>query len=366
MAAGWLAAAAALVAACGGEEAAGPAEAASQAVPVEVAVVQRDALVIVVESVGSLEADSLVEIRPEAAGTVAAIPVEEGEQVGRGEVLVRLDARELSAEVAAVEAAVARARTEVVSLERRVERNRGLFDKGAISRQTLDDLESSYEAAAARLAEAAAQRDVARRRLDKAVIRAPFAGRTGARSVYAGDYVQEGDRLFTLVDDDPLKVEFTVSEQYVDRLAPGSPVALRVRSLPGREFTGRVVFISPQVDRATRTVTLKAEVPNPGGELRAGQFADVALELERRADAVVVPEQAIVPRGGENFLFVVAGGKVEERRVVLGQRQTGTVEVREGVVPGERVVLAGQQRLREGSEVSIVGEAGGVAAAEGG
>lgn len=353
---------------CGGDEAAsaGP-PGPVRATPVEVAEARRDSLSVRIASVGSLEADNLVEVRPETSGKVASIDVAEGESVRRGQVLVRLDGRELEAELAAAGAAVARHETELENLATRLERNRGLFDKGAISRQTLDDLESSRKAAAARLEEARAQRDLAARRLEKTVLRAPFAGRTGARSFYPGDFVQEGDPLFAMVDDDPLKVEFSVPEQYVGRLEEGSGVGVTVRSLPGESFEGTVVFIGPRIDPASRTVGLKAEVPNRDGRLRPGQFADVELELERRENALVLPEAAIVPRGGENFVFVVdPDGTARERRVELGQRETGRVEVLSGVETGERVVVAGQQRLREGSPVELTGGSGDTGAADAG
>lgn len=348
-------------AACGGDDAGDPAgQAGPRATPVEVAEARRDVLSVRLASVGSLQADNIVEIRPETDGTVAAVPVAEGETVRRGAVLVRLDGRELAAELAAAEAAVRRAETERGNLDRRLERNRGLYDKGAISAQTLDDLEASRDAAAARLEEAEAQRDLAARELEKTVIRAPFAGTAGARDLYPGDYVTAGQPLFTLVDDDPLRVEFTVPEQYLGRLEVDRPVRLEVRSRPDESFTGRVVFVSPRVDPRSRTVVLKAAVPNPAGELRAGQFADVELELERRADALLVPESAIVPRGGENFVYVVDGdGNARERRVELGAREPGRVEIRSGVSAGERVVLAGQQRLRDGGPVRVVEDGGG-------
>lgn len=335
-----------------------------QATPVEVTQARRDALSVRLTSVGSLQADNIVEIRPETDGMVAAIPVDEGETVRRGAVLVRLDARELAAELAAAEAAVRRAGTERANLETRLERNRGLYEKGAISAQTLDDLETGRDAAAARLEEAEAQRDLAARELEKTVVTAPFAGTAGARDLYPGDYVTTGQPLFILVDDDPLRVEFTVPEQFLDRLELGSPVRVRVRSRPDADFTGRVVFVSPRVEPQSRTVAMKAEIPNQDGELRAGQFADVELELERRGDALLVPESAVVPRGGENFVFVVdEDGAARERRVELGARELGRVEIRSGVEAGERVVLAGQQRLRDGAPVRVVESGGGGATA---
>jgi membrane fusion protein (multidrug efflux system) len=340
-----------LAAACGdgGEEAAqqGPPPAPA----VEVAEVRREPVSVRAASVGTLEAEQRVELRAEVEGVVAAIPVAEGAVVGRGETLVRLDARELAAQVEAAEAAAARAETEAENLRVRLERNRGLLEAGAISPQALDDLESSYDAARARTAEAEANLRITRRGLEKAVVRAPFAGRVGARDVYVGDYLQEGDVLMEVVDDDPLRVEFDLPEEYLGRVEPGSPVTVSARSLPGRELAGRVAFVAPRVSPETRTVGIEAEVPNPEGLLTPGQFVEVSIELELRPDAVVVPEEAVVPRGGENFLFVVADGTAELREVRLGERVPGRVEVTSGVEAGERVVVAGQQKIQDGSAV---------------
>lgn len=342
-----------LLAACGGEETArqGAPPALGPAPAVEVTEARLEPVSVRAASVGSLEAEQRAELRAEVAGVVEAIPVAEGATVGRGDPLVRLDARELSAQAEAAEAAVERARTEAENLRVRLERNRGLLEAGAISPQALDDLESSYDAARARTAEAEANLRLARRRLEKSVIRAPFAGRVGARDVHVGDFLGEGDVLMELVDDDPLRVEFDLPEEYLRRVEPGSPVAVAVRSLPGRDLTGRVVFLSPRVDPDTRTVAIEAEIPNPEGLLTPGQFVDVSIELELRPAAVMVPEEAVVPRGGENFLFVVAGGTAELRSVSLGERVPGRVEVTSGVEAGERVVVAGQQKIQDGSAV---------------
>jgi membrane fusion protein (multidrug efflux system) len=154
-----------------------------------------------------------------------------------------------------------------------------------------------------------------------------------------------------LVDDDPLRVEFELPEEYLGRVELGSPVAVVARSLPGREISGRVAFVSPRVESATRTLKLEAEVPNAERLLRPGQFVDVQIELERRPEAVVVPEEAVVPRGGENFVFVVADGTAELRQVTLGERAPGRVEVASGLEAGERVVVAGQQKIQDGAAV---------------
>ena len=321
--------------------------------PVETAPVEQRDLAVTVSSVGSLEADQSAEVASQYSGVVSGIRFREGQEVRRGEVLVRLDGEKLRAELEAAEAAVVRARAEARNLSRQLERNEQLLERGAISQQAFDDVQTAYESAQARLEEALARASLARRTLEDATIRAPFEGRVGGRGFDVGDYVTEGRALFPVVDDDTLKVEFTVPEQYVGRLEPGLSVRVQVRSQPERWYEGDVYFVSPTVDRANRTVTLKARVPNEGRRLSAGQFADVRTVIEVREKALVVPEAAVVPRSGRNLVFVVEGGQALQREVELGVRQRGIVQVVSGVARGDTVVIAGQQRLADSAAVTV-------------
>ena len=339
-----------LAAGCGGGE--GAETGGASPTDVDAVVARLDTVQVRIRSVGSLEADQRVRMSAEAPGRVSEIGFTEGATVRRGEVLLRLDQRKLRAQVEANRAAVNRADREAANLERQVERNRTLLQAGAISEQAFDDLQTRYEAARSRLEEARAQLALAQSRLEDATIRAPFSGRVGAREVDIGTFVDPGDALFIVVDNDPLEIEFTVPERYIGQLEVGSPVELTVSSFPERTFDGRVSFVSPVVDPQNRTVTLKASIPNPRDELRSGQFANVTLQLETKPDAVVVPEQAIVPSGGERYVFLVERGAAVRRTVELGTRSAGRVEVRRGVRAGDTVVVAGQQRLGPGSPVS--------------
>ncbi|MGH7541169.1 MAG: efflux RND transporter periplasmic adaptor subunit [Gemmatimonadota bacterium] len=339
------------LAACGGGE--GVTVEAPPGANVDAVSARRDTIRVQVRSVGSLEADQHVGVAAEASGRVTSIDVDEGQTVARGRVLLRLEETKLAAEVEAARAGRERARQEAENLARQVERNRSLLAAGAISPQAFDDMQTAAETARAREQEAAAQLALARARLEEATVRAPFAGTVGAREIDVGDYVSAGDSLFILVDDDPLEIEFRVPERYAARLAIGSPVLLDVSSHPDRTFEGEVTFVSPTVDLSNRTVQLKARVPNPGGALRAGQFADVILGLEVRPDAIVVPEAAVVPRGGQTLVFVATAGHAERREVTLGERGDGRVEVLSGVQPGDTVIVAGQQRLGDGSAIAL-------------
>lgn len=352
-----VAAAAAMAAgACGGG---GTGGGGARQLPVETAIARADTVSVELSSVGSLQAQTSAQVASQANGQVATIGAREGSRVERGEVLMRLDARKLQAQLQAAEAAAERARAQAENLERQLERNRELRQKGAISQQAFDDLQSSYDAARAQLHQAEADAALARRHRLDAIIRAPFAGRLGERTFDVGDYVREGDPLFTVTDDDTLEVRFEVPESYADRLEPGSPMQVRTPAVPGRWFDGVVSFVSPTVDPVNRTVTLKAQVPNPDGRLRAGSSADVRLVLERRPGAVVLPEAVLIPRQGRTLVFLVTGGKAVQREVTVGVRTAGRVEIRSGVTAGDTVVTAGQQRLQDGAPVAIQGEAAG-------
>lgn len=337
--------------ACGGDQAAedGGAPAAS---PVEAAVARTDTLALTVRAVGSLEADARVEVKPETSGRVTSIEFREGQEVRRGQVLIRLDEGKLEAQLGAARAALTRARAEAENLQTQLRRNDSLLARGAISQQAYDDVRTSYNTAAARMEEARANVRLAEQRLEDAVIRAPFDGRIGAREFDLGDYVAVGDPLFTVVDDDPMEVQFAVPERYLGSLERGAPVDLTVRSASDRSFRGVVDFVSPYVDRANRTVALKARVPNPASELRAGQFADVQLQLRRRS-AVIVPEAAVIPRQEGNSVFLVHGDEATRSAVEVGERLRGIVEILSGVDAGDTVVVAGQHNLAEGAAVEV-------------
>lgn len=348
--------AAAGLTACGGDgadEAGGP-----SSTPVETSVARLDTLAVNVEAVGSLEARARVELRPESSGRITAILVEEGEEVREGEVLLRQDQNKLEAEVQAARAAVSRAEAEFQNFRRQVERNDSLLAHGAISQQAYDDLQTRFSSAEAGLEEARAALALRRERLEDATVRAPFAGRVGARQVDQGQYVSTGDPLFVIVDDDPLEIRFSVPERYLGQLRNGIPVEVAVQNLPERRFQGRVDFISPYVEPSSRTVALKALIPNPASELRAGQFANVLVELEQRS-AVVVPEAAVIPRQEGSSVFVVEGGRAARRQVETGLRREGLVELRSGVSAGDTVIVAGYQRLSEGSPVRVTTAAAG-------
>jgi len=292
-------------------------------------------------AVGTLLADEAIVIRPEIDGRVTAIHFREGQSVAKGAPLVSLDAAEVQAQLKAVRAELNLSRSRLARAEELRQRN-------FISAQALDDARENFNQALAREAELKA-------RLDKTIMRAPFNGVAGLRQVSPGAYVNKGQDIARFEGVGTLKVDFRVPETVLARLKPGQRLEITVDAYPGERFHGEIYAIEPAVDEPTRTVLLRARIPNPGVRLKPGMFARVALVLGVQENALVVPESAIVPRGQEFFVYKVVDDKAALTRVALGQREPGRVQILDGLAAGERVVTDGTQRLRDGAPVKIQG-----------
>ncbi len=324
----------------GGAQPGGQRPGARGPAPVEVAKAEAAEPLEQIRSVGNLLADESVQIAPEQAGRVAAIRFEEGQAVEEGDELIKLDDTLLAAEAKEVEA-----RAELAQAN--YDRASSLSKTGSGTQRTLD------EALAERLTSNAFLLLI-QSRLEKTSVKAPFPGIMGLRSVSAGAYVEPGTEIATLDKIDIVKVEFTVPERNLNDVRVGYPVEVRVDAYPDRVFRGEVYAIDPQVDVNGRSLKVRARLPNPDLSLRPGLFARVVVQGASRGEVVVVPEGAIVPRGGESFVYKVADGKVEEAKVELGRRREGLVELTTGIAAGDTVVVAGHARLRNGAPVEIV------------
>jgi RND family efflux transporter MFP subunit len=304
--------------------------------------------------VGTLEASEEVTVRAEVDARVRSVEFEEGAPVEAGALLVLLDDDEVRAEVAELEARARQVEARVEEDRRALERRRPLLEKRLVSEEEYRGQEMAVRAGEAALEAARASLRAARKRLEDHAIRAPLAGQAGERLVSPGDYLQTGNPVVPIYVSDLLEVSFRVPERHLDRLAPGQAVQVHVAAYPDDAFPGEVAFLDPSVDPLSRTVALKARLQNGSGLLRPGLFAHVDLVLAVRPDAVVVPEEAIVPREDGDWAFVVDDGTARRRRVRVGERMPGYVEVREGLVPGETVVTAGQRKLADGTAVRII------------
>jgi membrane fusion protein, multidrug efflux system len=303
---------------------------------------QREQLGAEIEAVGTALANESVEITAKVSNRIEAIRFAEGQRVAKGTVLVQLDRAQAAADLAEAEANLAEAR-------RQLGRGQDLELTQALSRAQLDQLQTAVTTAAARVA-------AARSRLDDTVIRAPFAGRTGFRRVSVGGLVSAGAIITTLDDSSIIKLEFTVPQSFIGELATGLPVAARVDGLGERVFEGRIATLGSRVDPVTRSIAVRAELPNPDGALKPGMFMSVKLK-GRAVPTLVLPEQALVPDEGRNYVFVVSDGRAQRREVTTGLRRPGSVAITAGLADGERVIVDGTFRARDGAPVVEAGAA---------
>ena len=310
------------------------------AMPVEAVAAFADTVVDAILATGQIEAIHSVELRPDIEGRIAAIRVREGSAVSKGQPLFQVDDAELKAEVARAEAERDLARQSLA-------RTRELLAQKASSQSELERAEAT-----ARSTEA--QHQLLKVRLDRTTVRAPFSGVAGRRLVSLGDYVTTSTGLITLQTVSPQRAVFQVPERYANELKVGQEVTFRVAALPGKEFAGRVDFVDPVVQLPGRTITVKAQVPNPRRELQSGMFIEARLATDVRPGAVVIAEDAVLPIQGTNYVWVAVDGKATRRQVELGVRTPGFVEARSGVEPGEQVVVGGQERLAEGAPVAVM------------
>ncbi|MGH9379998.1 MAG: efflux RND transporter periplasmic adaptor subunit [Thermoanaerobaculia bacterium] len=322
-------------------ERAAPEEREEAALPVEVVEVQPQHLAETLTSTGTIYADERVEVVSEVAGKVLAIDFEEGVPVAAGALLVQIDDRELKAEQERVAA-----RLELA--ERRAERQRQLYDDGLISDQDFDAATTEADALRAELR-------LIEVRLSKTQIRTPFAGVVGLRRLSEGAYVSPETLVTTLLDIDPVKLEFAVPERYAADFRPGKQVEFRVAGAGGvRRAT--VYAVEPSVDPETRTVTVRATSPNPDGALLPGAFADVTFAVRETDDALAVPSIAVLPELGGHRVYVLEDGTARARSVETGLRTADRVEITRGLAVGERVIVSGLQSLRPGTKVEVAGE----------
>lgn len=309
------------------------------AMPVEVALARTDTVVDAITASGQIEAVQSVELRPEVEGRLVRILVREGAEVAEGAPLFKVDDGELKAQVA-------RAAADRDLARQALERTRELFRQRASSQADLERAEATARSTQAQL-------DLLALRLERTTVRAPFAGVAGQRFLSVGDYVTTDTRLLALQTVTPQRAVFQVPERYADQLRVGQQVVFRVAALPGKEFTGTVDFVDPAVRLPGRTITVKARVPNPRRELQPGMFIEARLATAVRPEAVVIPEDAVLPLQGASYVWVVKDAKATRRQVGLGVRTPGFVEARSGVEAGEQVVVGGQERLSEGMPVAV-------------
>jgi membrane fusion protein (multidrug efflux system) len=295
---------------------------------------------LTVEALGTLQADESVEIRPRISETVTAIRFTEGQYVQKGTVIVELRAAEARASVAAARAALAES-------ESRYKRSLKLYEDQLISVAEIEPLEAQRDGDQAEV-------DAAEARLAETIVRAPFSGRLGLRRISVGSLVGPSTVITTLDATRSMKLDFNVPETAVARVRPGLTIAARSAAYPDSVFRGRVASVDTRVDPVSRTITVRATVPNPRGLLHPGMFMSVLL-LRDDIRSLTIPEQALVPEQSRMFVYVVGAGDIIEKRAVkIGRRRPGAVEILSGLEAGETLVAEGTQKARPGQPVAVV------------
>lgn len=312
---------------------------AVEAVPVAIDTVIED-----IRAVGTLQPNESVVIAPEISGRVSKIAFREGETVKAGDALVELDAVMLQAELD-------KAKSDLALAQANQERAHALAKQGIATQRARDEAQAAFQAGQANLA-------LAQARLEKTTLTAPLSGVVGLRTISTGAYVTPGQRLVDVVDVDTLKVDFRVPELEAAQIKVGQHIVVNADAVPGASFDGQIYAIDPIVDVNGRAIRLRAQVANPDRKLAPGFFARIRIVVERRENAVLVPESAVFPLAGKTLVYRVVNGKALQTEVTLGLRRPGEVEVRRGLASGDTVVKAGQQRLRDGAVVQVVASSG--------
>lgn len=303
---------------------------------------------------GALQPEEQASVRAEVGGTVLQTYAEQGRAVAKGQMLARIDDATLREAELSARAAVTTAQNSANLAQRQVERSEALMKAGAIAERDLELARNQYSGAEAQLANAKAQLANAQKQLSKATIVSPFSGVVSARAVSAGDVVQPGGLLYTIVNPATMRLEASVPADQLASVRIGLPVDFTVNGYPNRHFTGRITNINPVADPTTRQVRIIASIPNAGNVLVGGLFADGHVASDVRT-APVLPVSAVDERGLKPFVMRIKNGVVTKTEVELGIRDaaTETVEVRGGVAPGDTILLGAARGISEKTPVKV-------------
>jgi membrane fusion protein (multidrug efflux system) len=314
---------------------------------VEVAKVESQTLVDETQAVGSLRSRQGVMLRPEVGGRVQQIFFNDGQRVRKGQVMVQFEDQLQQAQLS-------QAKAEMAIAEANHKRNQELVAQNFISKRSLDESGAALEVARAKMSLADAT-------LQRLKVLAPFDGITGLKQVNVGDYLKDGADMVNVEDLDAVLLDFRLPERFQSKIRAGQKAQLTVDALPGRPFMAIVQAVDPLIDANGRSVGVRGCIDNRQQQLRPGMFARVNAVFGSRENAMVIPEEAIIPQGGRTFVVkVVAGEKpdslMSERVAVkTGLRLPGKVEILEGLAAGDTVVTAGHQRLqKDGTVVRVV------------
>ncbi|MFP4501676.1 MAG: efflux RND transporter periplasmic adaptor subunit [Candidatus Hydrogenedentota bacterium] len=328
----------------------------SQPVKVLVAPAEKDTLRETVQGIGTLRALEQVELRPEVGGLVRDIHFEEGARVEADQRLFTIDDAKLQRQRAARKAAIELARVRLGLARKTYERVEMLQERGSAPPEEYDRAHAQLDEARAEINRLEAELALLDEQIGDTIITAPFAGEIGERTVDVGDFVSIGQMLATVYLTDPLEVAFAIPERFIGVVKQGQAVDASLAAYPDKTFEGDVIYVSPSVDEATRSFTVKARIANPAGRLRPGAFAHAAITLEVHEARPVIPEEALVSTRAGYLVYEAKDGTAHRRDVRIGLREAGRVEIREGLDAGVQVISKGHMNLSDGTPIEPVEE----------
>lgn len=307
-----------------------------------------------VEAVGTLKPYDEATISPEVDGILSSVKVDEGSVVTKGMVLAVI--KDTDYRLALDQAASARKQAEALlaNVELEYRRKESLLKEDLVTRQQFDDVSTRLSVAAQDLDRATSALALARERLGKTVVRSPMNGTVRQRMATSGDFARASVPILSIIQSDPLKLTFAVTEKDLGSVKVGQKVVFTVDAFPTSEFEGRLNVLYPSLDERSRTLTVEALVPNDDLTLKAGLFARVKVHTSAPKEAVVVPATALLYEGTRIRVFVLDGDKAGERAVAVGGKYGDMVEIKEGLKAGEQLVVVGQNQLADGVTVRVV------------
>jgi membrane fusion protein, multidrug efflux system len=304
---------------------------------------------------GTLQAAKRAVVRAETQGSVVAIGPELGQVVKTGDLLARVEAKALGDVTTSARSGVAAAQAQYELAQREVQRTEALVKGGAIAQRELDRARSQLTAAQAGVTQAKAQLSSSQSQLGDATVRSPIAGVVSRRTVSAGDVVSPGAELYEIIEPSTMRLDASVASDDLSLIAPGKEVAFEVRGYPGQKFAGTISRVAPAADPVTRQIQVLVDIPNPGGKLVAGLYAEGRVSVEKR-EGIIVPLGAIDTSGDQPSVLRVRNGVVERATVALGVRdeRAEVVEVTNGLAAGDVLVLTrALKNVAPGAKVAV-------------
>lgn len=305
------------------------------------------------EATGTINPFDEAIVSAEVDGIVKKVNIEEGKAVSKGLLIAEIDETDFVFEVKRAEAQLKQAQATLSNTKIEYDRKKALLKDELITRQQYDDVEMRLALSEAELEKAKASLNLSRQRLSKTKIYATLSGYVKNKRVTSGDFVKTGAPLFTLIQNNPVKLIFNINERDIAKVKTGQEVSFTIDSMPNKEFKAQVYTVYPNLDDKLRTLTIEARANNEQGILKPGIFAKVLVYTEAQRDAVLIPSTSILYEADKMKVYIVEGDKAKMKMITTGGKFGDLVEVKEGIKEDDNIVVVGQQNLSEGVKVNV-------------